>query len=98
MVPPIRAIPGRPITKEIPGLGKLPALIRANTVNVIATKLAIRVSFLKKGRTIKNSDIGMLKYCIPPHDAFASPSRSPPIAAFGRAYLISLCLIAERNR
>jgi hypothetical protein len=61
-VPPIKAIPGRPNTKEIPGLGKAPALTRANTVNAIATYVGIFVSLLKKGRAIRNNEIGMLKY------------------------------------
>src|SRR5207247_2593478 len=47
---------------------------------------------------IKNNEIGILKYWIPPHDAFPSPSTSPPTTAFGIAYLISLCLMAEIKR
>jgi hypothetical protein len=61
-VPPIRAIPGKPNTNEIPGLGKAPADIKANIVNVIATYVGIRVSFLKNGSAIKNNEIGILKY------------------------------------
>jgi len=95
---PIKAIPGNPVTKEIPGLGNPPALIKANTVNAIATYIGICVSLLKNGRAIKNKESGMLKYWIPPHDAFASPSIMPPANAFGIAYLTSLCFIAERNR
>ena len=55
-------MPGRPNTKEIPGLGKAPALTRANTVNAIATYVGFFVSLLKKGRAIRNNEIGMLNY------------------------------------
>ena len=56
------AIPGRPRTKEIPGLGKAMALIIANIVNAIATYIGIVKSLLKNGRATKNNPIGMLKY------------------------------------
>src|SRR5919198_3121786 len=62
IVPPIKAIPGKPNTNEIPGLGKAPAVIRANIVNVIATYVGIRISLLKNGRAIRNNEIGILKY------------------------------------
>src|SRR5919206_2693475 len=98
IVPPIMAMPGSPNVNEIPGLGKAVALTRVNTVNAIATYIGIVRSFLKKGSAIKNSATGMLKYWLPPHAPLARPSIKPPATAFGRAYLISLCLIAEMKR
>jgi hypothetical protein len=44
MVPPINAIPGSPNTKDIPGLGKAPALSNAAIVKAIATRMGIFVS------------------------------------------------------
>ena len=92
------AIPGRPSTKEIPGLGNAMALIIANIVNAIATYMGIVRSLLKNGRATKNNATGMLKYWIPPHEAFASPRIRPPATALGMAYLICLCFIAEMNK
>ena len=54
-------------------------------------------SFLKNVTVIKNNDIGMLKYCTPPHEAFAKPSMSPPATAFIIA-MPGLFLIDEINR
>jgi hypothetical protein len=82
MVPPINAIPGNPNTKDIPGLGNAPALSKAVIVNAIATYAGILVSRWKKGSTMKNNERGMLKYWIPPQEAFASPRRRPAPAAF----------------
>ena len=81
MVPPINAMPGNPNTKDIPGLGNAPAPSKAAIVNAIATYIGILVSRWKKGRTKKNNERGMLKYWMPPHEAFASPRRTPAPAA-----------------
>src|SRR5215216_4748621 len=96
--PPIKAIPDSPKIKEIPILGNTAALTIVNPTNNTAAYIGRYVSFLRNGSTKKNKEMGILKYCTPPHEAFASPRRRPPNTAFGTRYFISLCLIADRNK
>ena len=62
IVPPIRAMPGSPKTKEMPGLGENPAESTVAAVNRIVTISGVFKSFLKKVTAKKNMEIGILKY------------------------------------
>ena len=97
IVPPMRAIPGSPNTKESPGLGKEPADNSVATVNTIATIKGILISFRKKVTAKKNNEIGILKYCIPPQEAFARPNSNPPTNALAMA-TFCLCFNAEISK
>ena len=64
---PINEIPDKLNREEIPGLGNANTPIRVNIINAIAAAIydgiiICCVSFLKKGRTIKNNEIGIVKY------------------------------------
>jgi hypothetical protein len=91
-------MPGRPKMKEIPGLGKAAVHNMVNVVKMMAAYTSIFVSFLKNGTRTKSNEIGILKYCAPPHDAFASPSIRPPTATFGIVIFSSFCLKEEINK
>ena len=62
IVPPMRAIPGSPKTKDNPGLGDSPAANKVVAVNTIATISGTLMSFLRKVTAKKNNEIGILKY------------------------------------
>ena len=97
IVAPIIDIPGNPVTNESPGRGNAPAHNKVAAVNAIATMRGVLRSFLKNVTAIKNIDIGMLKYCMPPHEAFAKPRKSPPATAFKTA-IPGRCFRAEMKR
>ena len=62
IVPPMRAMPGSPNTKDRPGLGDIPAANTAATVNTMATIKGTLISFRMKVTAKKNNEIGILKY------------------------------------
>jgi len=61
IIPIIIAIPGIPITKDSPGLGKAPAVNNVTTVKTITPYTKIE-SFLKNGKAKKKMAKGILKY------------------------------------
>jgi hypothetical protein len=85
IVPPINEMPGKPTTKDNPGRGNAPADNKVATVKVMATMSGIVRSLLKNVTAMKNNEIGILKYCTPPQEAFAKPNISPPATAFTMA-------------
>jgi hypothetical protein len=97
IVPPINDIPGKPVTKDNPGLGNAPADNKVAEVKTIATIRGMDRSFRKNVTAIKNNEMGILKYCTPPQEALANPNRSPAAAALIIA-IIGLCFIAEIKR
>jgi hypothetical protein len=97
-VPPISASPGGPNTNDIPGLGNIPAVTRVRIVIHIATNNGMPKSFLKNGIATKKMERGIAKYWMPPHEAFAKPSRKPAASALRIINLTCRPFIAETNR
>ena len=97
IVAPIIDIPGNPVTNESPGRGNAPAHNKVAAVKAIATTRGVLRSFLKNVTAMKKIDIGILKYWMPPHEAFAKPRKSPPATAFKTA-IPGRCFKDETNR
>ena len=74
----IKENPPIPNTNPIPGLSKIAVVISNKITNTGTLQIKNLKSFRRNGRAKMNIPIGIIKNCIPPHDARPNAKKTPP--------------------